>query len=163
MKASFVLYIDSLFILDELNDEQAGQLFKAIKAYHSNEDYEPTETEKTQVVLEKPKKADNDNDTDNDIIDFDGLLGYINNAFGRKFTVVSNVVKVKYKSLLKQGYKKDQIISAINNCKNDSFHKEKNYQYCTLEYFSRSATIDKYGDVSNKDTRLIMSHPTIID
>lgn len=97
------------------------------------------------------------------IIDFDGLLSYINNAFGRKFTVVSNAVKVKYKSLLKQGYKKDQIISAINNCKNDSFHKDKNYQYCTIEYFSRSATIDKYGDVSTKDTRLIMSHPTIID
>lgn len=207
MKASFVLYIDSLFILDELNNEQAGQLFKAIKAYHLNEDYEldfalnlvfmlfknqferdnqkylntcernrnngakggrpkkPKETEKTQVVLKKPKKADNDTDSDNDtdIIDFVGLLDFINNAFGRKFTVVSNAVKVKYKSLLTQGYKKEQIISAINNCKNDSFHKEKNYQYCTMEYFSRSATIDKYGDVSTKDTRLVMSHPTIID
>jgi hypothetical protein len=207
MKASFVLYIDSLFILDELNNEQAGQLFKAIKAYHSNEDYEldfalnlvfmlfknqferdnqkylntcernrnngakggrpkkPKETEKTQVVLKKPKKADNDTDSDNDtdIIDFVGLLDFINDAFGRKFTVVSNAVKIKYKSLLTQGYKKEQIISAINNCKNDSFHKEKNYQYCTMEYFSRSATIDKYGDVSTKDTRLVMSHPTIID
>lgn len=96
-------------------------------------------------------------------IDFDGLVDFINNAFGRKFTVVSKAVKEKYRSLLKQGYKKDQILSAINNCKNDSFHKEKNYQYCTIEYFSRSATIDKYGDVSTKDTRLIMSHPTIID
>lgn len=96
-------------------------------------------------------------------IDFDGLLVFINNAFGRKFTVVSKTVKEKYRSLLKQGYKKDQILSAINNCKNDSFHKEKNYQYCTLEYFSRSATIDKYGDISTKDTRLFMSHPTIID
>lgn len=112
-----------------------------------------------------PSVQEKEEEKEEDIymIDFDGLLGYINNAFGRKFTVVSNAVKVKYRSLLKQGYKKDQIISAINNCKNDSFHKEKNYQYCTLEYFSRSATIDKYGDVSTKDTRLIMSHPTIID
>jgi len=112
-----------------------------------------------------PSVQEKEEEKEEDIymIDFDGLLSYINNAFGRKFTVVSNAVKVKYKSLLKQGYKKDQIISAINNCKNDSFHKDKNYQYCTIEYFSRSATIDKYGDVSTKDTRLIMSHPTIID
>lgn len=39
MKTSFVLHNDSLFILDELTDEQAGQLFKAIKAYHLGQEY----------------------------------------------------------------------------------------------------------------------------
>lgn len=33
-KKSFLIYIDSLSILDELTDAQAGKLFKAIKAYH---------------------------------------------------------------------------------------------------------------------------------
>ena len=33
-KKSFLLHIDSLCVLDELNDAQAGKLFKAIKAYH---------------------------------------------------------------------------------------------------------------------------------
>lgn len=32
-KKSFILYKDSLSVLDELSDEQAGRLFKAIKAY----------------------------------------------------------------------------------------------------------------------------------
>ena len=31
---SFILYLDLLGSLDELNDEQAGRLFKAIRAYH---------------------------------------------------------------------------------------------------------------------------------
>lgn len=33
-KKAFLIYKDSLAVLDELTDEQAGQLFKAIKAYH---------------------------------------------------------------------------------------------------------------------------------
>ena len=33
-RKSFLLYIDSLCVLDELTDAQAGRLFKAIKAYH---------------------------------------------------------------------------------------------------------------------------------
>ena len=38
MKKSFLLYIDSLDILDELTDEQAGQLFKAIKSHQLNQE-----------------------------------------------------------------------------------------------------------------------------
>lgn len=36
-RKSFVLHIDSLDILDDLTDEQAGQLFKAIKSHHKGE------------------------------------------------------------------------------------------------------------------------------
>jgi len=36
MKKSLILHLDSLLILDEISDEQAGKLFKAIKNYHSN-------------------------------------------------------------------------------------------------------------------------------
>lgn len=39
-KKSFLLHIDSLDILDELTDEQAGLLFKAIKAYQKGEEIE---------------------------------------------------------------------------------------------------------------------------
>jgi hypothetical protein len=34
MRKSFILHKDSLDVLDDLTDEQCGQLFKAIKAYH---------------------------------------------------------------------------------------------------------------------------------
>lgn len=37
MKKSFILYCDSLSILKDLNNQQAGMLFKAIAAYHNNE------------------------------------------------------------------------------------------------------------------------------
>ena len=42
MKArkSFILHFDSLGILDELTDEQAGKLFKAIKANRTGEEIE---------------------------------------------------------------------------------------------------------------------------
>jgi hypothetical protein len=48
MKKSFVLHMDSLQILDSLTDEQAGQLFKKIKEYHS--EIKPKETQITQSV-----------------------------------------------------------------------------------------------------------------
>lgn len=34
MKTSFILYCDSLAVLDVLSDEQAGKLFKAMRTYH---------------------------------------------------------------------------------------------------------------------------------
>lgn len=39
-RKSFILHRDSLNVLDELDDKQAGLLFKAIKAYQNNEDIE---------------------------------------------------------------------------------------------------------------------------
>ena len=108
MKTGFILHLDSLAVLDELTNEQAGILFKAIRDYNLGvepeldfamkmaflpfknqfirdfEKYEntcernktngskggrpkkPKETEKTQVVLEEPKKADNKNNNKND-------------------------------------------------------------------------------------------------
>jgi hypothetical protein len=107
MKTGFILHLDSLSVLDELTNEQAGILFKAIRDYNSGKEPEldfamrmafipfknqferdlekynstcernrnngskggrpkkPIETQKTQVVFEKPKKADNKNDNDN--------------------------------------------------------------------------------------------------
>jgi len=39
-KKSFLIHIDSLAILDDLTDEQAGQLFKAIKAHQDGSEIE---------------------------------------------------------------------------------------------------------------------------
>ncbi len=39
-KKSFLLHVDSLDILDELTDEQAGILFKSIRAYQRGEEIE---------------------------------------------------------------------------------------------------------------------------
>ena len=107
------------------------------------------------------KIADNVNDNDNDIynIDYQALLDFVNTTFGRSFKVVTDKVKRAYKKLLKDGYKKEDIINAMKNCKENPYHKENNYQYCTLEFFSRAETIDKYADrtiVSESDS--ILAH-----
>jgi hypothetical protein len=81
-------------------------------------------------------------------IDYDYLLKYINKTLGRSLKVVNDKVKTKYKSLFKQGYTKAQIKEAIDNVKNNQYHKDSNYTYCTLEFFSRADTIDKYSSVT---------------
>jgi len=42
-RKSFLLYKDSLDVLSEMNDEQAGKLFKSIYFYQSAIDYEADE------------------------------------------------------------------------------------------------------------------------
>lgn len=39
-KKSFIVHIDSLAVLDELSDEQAGKLFRAMKSFHLDEELE---------------------------------------------------------------------------------------------------------------------------
>jgi hypothetical protein len=167
MKTGFILHLDSLSVLDELTNEQAGILFKAIRDYNLGKEPEldfamrmafipfknqferdlekynntcernrnngskggrpkkPTETQETQVVFEKPKKADNKNDNKNDNdINYQALLEFVNKTFDRNFKVVNDSVKKKYKSLLKQGYSKEQITNAIKNCKSNKYHIE---------------------------------------
>ena len=48
IKKSFIIHIDSLGILDELTDEQAGQLFKLIHEYQNPN--KPKQTQITQLV-----------------------------------------------------------------------------------------------------------------
>jgi uncharacterized phage protein (TIGR02220 family) len=94
------------------------------------------------------KIADNVNDNVNviDNIDYQALLEFVNKSFGRSFKVVGDKVQRSYKARLKDGYKKEDIINAIKNCKENPYHKENNYQYCTPEFFSRAETLDKYAD-----------------
>lgn len=79
-------------------------------------------------------------------IDYQALLDYVNNSFGRNFKIVNDKIQRSYKARLKEGYTKEDIINAIENCKENKYHKDNNYQYCTPEYFSRSETLDKYAN-----------------
>lgn len=79
-------------------------------------------------------------------IDYQALLDFVNKSFGRNFKVVSDKIQRSYKARLKDGYKKEDILNAIRNCKENPYHKENNYQYCTPEFFSRAETLDKYAD-----------------
>ena len=145
MKTGFILHLDSLLVLDELTNEQAGILFKAIRDYNLGKEPEldfamrmafipfknqfgrdlekynstcernrnngakggrpkkPTETQETQMVFEKPKKADNKNDNknDNNIPELNEFLDYAREK-------VSNInlaaVTLKYESWIENDW-----------------------------------------------------------
>ena len=76
-------------------------------------------------------------------------MSYLNKSFNKKNKIVSESVKVKYRARIKEGYTNRDILNAIDNCVADDFHRGKEYVYCTLEFFSRSNTLDKHGYESN--------------
>ena len=77
-------------------------------------------------------------------INFSSLLDFINKTLGKSYRVINSSVKSKYNARLKDGYLKEDFSTAITNSVKDKFHKDNNFKYLTIEYFSRSATLDKY-------------------
>ena len=112
-----------------------------------------TNVNKLQQTSTNPTVNDNVNVNVNDIkdnistesIDFGLLLNKINETFSRKYKVINNNVKSKFKARLKEGYTKEDIKNCIDNLKNIQYHKDNGYQYCTPEFISRSETLEKYS------------------
>lgn len=78
-------------------------------------------------------------------LDYNLILDYVNKKFNRNSKVVSTKVQSAFNARKKDGYKLEDILTAIDNAYLNDFHRGNNYQYCTLEFFSRSETIDKYS------------------
>ena len=148
------------------------QIDANIRKYHNGK------IEKTKQSVSKKEAKDkqnvskveanvNDNVNDNvnviNKIDYQALLEVLNREFGRNFNLINKKVKSSYEARLKEGYTKEQINNAIENCKNHDYHKEKNYQYCTPEFFSRAETLDKYSNVTKQDKVIYAFHNRIID
>lgn len=86
-----------------------------------------------------------------EVIKWDDLLKFFNDKTGMQKKVVSTKVKSKIQARLREGYTKTDIMNTIINIVNNDFHKETNYQHVTLEFISRSDTIDKYAYVKKVD------------
>lgn len=109
-------------------------------------DLHPIEAPSLQEqVKEKEKDKEKVEYTIAKPIDFDRLLKYINNSFGRNFLKINDNIKAKYKTRIKEGYKIEDIKNCIDNLKENQYHKDNGYQYCTPEFISRSQTLDKYS------------------
>jgi hypothetical protein len=78
-------------------------------------------------------------------IDFEILLETFNKIFNKECRIVNKTVREKYKALLKQGYTKANIHTAMLNCKKDTLHKDNDFKYCSIGYFARPNTIDLHG------------------
>lgn len=84
-------------------------------------------------------------------MNWDEFLLYFNKVTGQNRRVISPKVKTKIKTRLKEGYTKNDIALTIKNAYNDDYHQETGYKHLTLEYISRSDTIDRFSVITNKD------------
>lgn len=71
------------------------------------------------------------------------ILDIFNSTFNKKSRIVSKKVGQRYNEILKY-YQIQDIKQAMLNAKQDEFHKDNGYKYCTLEYFSRLEQMDKW-------------------
>lgn len=108
--------------------------------------------QKSTGVEQKPTKEIKENKSKSNKIEFDKLLVFFNDTFGKKCRVFSASVKQKYNARVSDGYTTMEIAKAMSVCKNDDFHKQNNFKYCTLEYFARPKTLDQYAYSESKQS-----------
>ena len=138
----------------------AGKRSAELRALKNEEQIETNSTSVESVEQTPTNPTDNDNDNDNvtvndnvinnNTINFDKLLSFLNSHTKRNFKLINEETKKKYRARLKEGYSKQDILDAVSNAVNSEYHKENNFKYLTPEFFSRAVTLDKYSNVNNK-------------
>ena len=79
------------------------------------------------------------------VIDWDALLNQFNQLTKRNHKLIPDKAKKQLLARLKDGYTKQDIWNAIQNCYDDDFHKETNHKYLTLEFISRPDKMERYS------------------
>ena len=82
-------------------------------------------------------------------IDWEKLLNQFNKITGKNTKVINQQVKNKILARLKEGYSKQDLLNAIQNCFNDPYHKETNHKHLTLEFISRTDKMEKYSTIKS--------------
>jgi uncharacterized phage protein (TIGR02220 family) len=77
-------------------------------------------------------------------IDWDRLREKFNIITNKKSKVVPKKAKDQILARLKDGYTKEDIITAIENCFKDQFHIDNNHKHLTLEFISRPDKLERY-------------------
>jgi len=101
------------------------------------------ETQKNPPLEREREYKDNIN------IDWEKLLNQFNKITGKNAKVINQQVKNKILARLKEGYSKEDLLNAIQNCFNDPYHKETNHKYLTLEFISRTDKMEKYSTIKS--------------
>ncbi len=83
-------------------------------------------------------------------IDWEKLMNQFNEITGKNTKVINQQVKNKILARLKEGYTKQDLLNAIQNCFNDPYHKETNHKHLTLEFISRTDKMEKYSTMKSK-------------
>lgn len=136
----------------------AGKRSAELRALKIDEQAEANSTSVESVEQTPTNPTDNDNDNvtvndnviNNNTINFDKLLLFLNSLTKRNFKIINEATKKKYLARLKEGYTNNDIANAMKNAVNSDYHKENNFTYLTPEFFSRAVTLDKYSNTNNK-------------
>lgn len=73
----------------------------------------------------------------------EGIIKMFNEVFSKNSRVISKKVVNKYREIFKH-YTLDEVREAMEHARDDDFHIETRYKYCTIEYFSRMDQLDKW-------------------
>lgn len=91
-------------------------------------------------------------------IEWSKLLNKFNSITGKKSRVVPEKAKKAIVARLKEGYTKQDILNAIQNCYNDSHHKETNHKYLTLEFISRPDKLEKFATIIKPEDKPVPTY-----
>jgi uncharacterized phage protein (TIGR02220 family) len=106
---------------------------------------EPTQQPKVNISKDKLKKVNISSET----IDWVIFLDWFNKTTNKNFRTINNKTKSAFNQRIKDGYKKEDFMTAIINCFNDPYHKE-NPKYLTPEFISRPDKLEKYLNATPK-------------
>ncbi|KGO88073.1 hypothetical protein Q765_03180 [Flavobacterium rivuli WB 3.3-2 = DSM 21788] len=76
--------------------------------------------------------------------DWTKLVEQFNTLTGKNSKVVPEKAKKQIRALIKIGYTKDDIITAIINCHKDPYHISENHKHLTIEFITRPDKMEKY-------------------
>ena len=77
-----------------------------------------------------------------------------NSILERNFKYADVKAQRQFKSLRKAGYTPDDDLKVFKALKDDSFHMESDYKYCTPEYISRMNIYEKYRNQYKEEIKL---------
>lgn len=111
------------------------------------------------LILNAIKKDEELNNQVTSSNDASKIINLFNEVFEKKSRVMTKKVLNRYKEILKHFTLQD-IKNAMESAKDDDFHTENSYKYCTLEYFSRMEQIDKWLNVTKEEKKSDFVMPT---
>lgn len=149
----------SIVFLDEQLEERISISDKARESARRRWDSKKNDANALQTQSKgNAKRKEKKRKEDKQSIDWGILIQYLNEKTGRRFQLINDKLKSKYRARLKEGYTKDNIRFAIDNAIKVQTHIDNGFQYLTPEFFSRSDTLDKYGmerKETGKDKRVL--------
>tara|TARA_R110001632_G_scaffold44827_1_gene113813 strand:- start:4832 stop:5515 length:684 start_codon:yes stop_codon:yes gene_type:complete len=138
-------YFSSISIakrLEKRHEKSAKAKDSANKRWNKNANAMPTQSDSNAIKESKGKEIKIN-------IDSNKLLSVFNSIFGKRARVVPDKAKKQINDRLKEGYTKEDIVSALENAAKDQHHIDSNYKYLTLEFITRPDKLERFVNMSD--------------